>query len=304
MPLEPTTIAPKKSRPFRSAVIRGLGVLIPPLLTVVILLWVINTTWVYVFVPVKTGVREAIVWALSGQILDPKDSHDPKTADAIKKGPYQKASDGRFVPVSVYDKVQNNSDSEPMPQTAKAIYERYVEISFLKPLYAVPCFLAVFILLVYLLGKFMAAGIGGFLVRRFETAIQRLPLVRSVYKATKQVSDFFFSERQIQFTRVVAVEYPRPGMWSVAFVTSEGLSDIRTAANEPVLGVFIPSSPMPLSGYALVVLKREALDLNITIEEAIQYLVSCGLVMPQKDVEQLKKSGDKLVQEAAHKTET
>jgi uncharacterized membrane protein len=77
-------------------------------------------------------------------------------------------------------------------------------------------------------------------------------------------------------------------MWSIAFVTSEGLSDIRAAANDAVLGVFIPSSPMPVSGYALTVLKREAVDLNITIEEAIQYLVSCGLVMPQKDLLRLK----------------
>jgi uncharacterized membrane protein len=86
----------------------------------------------------------------------------------------------------------------------------------------------------------------------------------------------------------VAIEYPRLGMWSIAFVTSDGLGDIRAAANDAVLGVFIPSSPVPMSGYALTVLKREAVDLNITIEEAIQYLVSCGLVMPLKDLQRLK----------------
>ena len=173
----------------------------------------------------------------------------------------------------------------------QGIYQRYVELTYLQPHYAIPCFLAVFILLVYILGKFMAAGIGGFLGDRFDLAIQRLPLVRSVYKAVKQVCDFFFSEKQIQFKRVVAVEFPRPGMWSIAFVTSDGLGDIRAAANDAVLGVFIPSSPMPVSGYSLTVLKREAIDLNITIEEAIQYLVSCGLVMPQKDLERLKATG-------------
>jgi uncharacterized membrane protein len=109
-----------------------------------------------------------------------------------------------------------------------------------------------------------------------------------VYKAVKQVSDFFFSEKQVQFRRVVAVEFPRPGMWSIAFVTSDGLSGIRAAAQEEVLGVFIPSSPMPMSGYSLTVLKRDVVDLNITIEEAIQYLVSCGLVMPQRDLQRMK----------------
>ena len=147
--------------------------------------------------------------------------------------PYQELTDGRFVPLSVYERVQNHNDGDPIPNTAKGIYQRYVEVTYLQPHFAIPCFLAVFILLVYILGKLMAAGIGGFLGRRFELAIHRLPLVRSVYKAVKQVCDFFFSEKQIQFTRVVAVEFPRPGMWSMAFVTSEGLSDIRAPPTMP-----------------------------------------------------------------------
>ena len=288
-PPDPQAASTKKVRTFRSAVIRGLGVLTPPLLTVVIVLWVINTTRNYLLVPVNTGVREAIVWYLSGEIREGLTITDAVKQIATVNGTaYQEMSDGRFVPLSVYERVQNDSDSESIPHTARGIYQRYVEITYLQPHYAIPCFLVIFILLVYLLGKFMAAGIGGFLGDRFDLAIERLPLVRSVYKAVKQVCDFFFSEKQIQFTRVVAVEFPRPGMWSMAFVTSDGLSDIRAAANDAVLGVFIPSSPMPMSGYALTVLRREAVDLNITIEEAIQYLVSCGLVMPQKDLQRLK----------------
>jgi uncharacterized membrane protein len=289
MPPPDSQAVDARVHPFRSAVIRGLGVLTPPLLTVVILLWVINATRVYLLEPVNAGVREALVWCLSGQIREGLTIVDGTKRIAIVDGiPYQELLDGRFVPLSVYERVQNSADNEPIPRTAKGIYERYVEVTYLQPHYAIPCFLAVFILLVYILGKFMAAGIGGFVVNRFELAIHRLPLIRSVYKAVKQVCDFFFSEKQIQFTRVVAVEYPRMGMWSIAFVTSEGLSDIRAAANDAVLGVFIPSSPMPLSGYALTVLKREAVDLNISIEEAIQYLVSCGLVMPQKELQRLK----------------
>lgn len=290
MPLPDSPIIElKKAHPFRSAVIRGLGVLIPPLLTVVILVWVINTTRMYLLEPVNVGAREAMVWYLSGEIRKDLPITDGTRRIAVVDGiPYQELTDGKFVPLSVYERVQNQTDSEPIPTTATGIYQRYVVITYLQPHYAIPCFLAIFILLVYILGKLMAAGIGGFLGRRFERAIHRLPLVRSVYKAVKQVSDFFFSEKQIQFTRVVAVEFPRPGMWSIAFVTSDGLGDIRAAANDAVLGVFIPSSPMPMSGYSLTVLKREAIDLNITIEEALQYLVSCGLVMPQRDLQRLK----------------
>ena len=101
-----------------------------------------------------------------------------------------------------------------------------MQLTYLRPYYAIPCFLAIFVLLLYLLGKFMAAGIGDFFGSRFDAAVHRLPLVRSVYSAVKQVTDFFFSEQTMQFTRVVAVEYPRHGMWSLAFVTSEGLKEV------------------------------------------------------------------------------
>lgn len=275
--------------PFRAAVIRGLAVLVPPLLTVVILVWVVNTTRQYLLEPVNAGAREALVWMLSGEIRENLPLTDPIQRTAVVDGrPYHQTDDGRFVPLAVYERVWKSQGSEPMPHTARAVYERYVEITYLRPYYAIPFFLAIFILLVYLLGKFMAAGIGGFFGERFESAIHRLPLVRSVYSAVKQVTDFFFSEKQMQFTRVVAVEFPRHGMWIMAFVTSEGLVDVRAAANEAVLGVFIPSSPMPMTGYAITVLKREVIDLNITIDQAIQYLVSCGLVIPPNDLARMK----------------
>ena len=85
-----------------------------------------------------------------------------------------------------------------------------------------PFFLLIFTLLLYLLGKFMAAGIGRFFWNIFERGIiDRVPLVRNVYSGVKQVTDFMFNERDFEFTRVVAVEYPRKGIWSIGFVTSE-----------------------------------------------------------------------------------
>jgi uncharacterized membrane protein len=275
--------------PFRAAVLRGLGVLVPPLLTVVILVWVVNTTRQYVLEPVNTGAREAIVWLLSGEIreeLPLVDATKRTTVDGTGR-PYYRLDDGTFVPLTVYDRVRRGLGDEPIPQTGKGVYQRYVELTYLRPYYAIPFFLAVFTLLVYLMGKLMAVGIGGFLGDGLERAIHRLPLIRSVYAAVKQVSDFFLQEKPSQFTRVVAVEYPRLGMWSIAFVTSDGLSAVRAAANEPVLGIFVPTSPMPMTGYALTVLRREIIDLNITVDQAIQFCVSCGLVIPPQDLPRL-----------------
>jgi uncharacterized membrane protein len=274
--------------PFRKAVIRGLGILFPPLLTVIIFLWVINTTWQYVIDPVNTMARQTLV-RLKGDIREDLPLLEPGGRTAVVEGQvYYRLDDDTFVPIEVYELVRKNPASEGLPQSGRAVYGRYVDLQYLRPHYAIPCFLAIFVLLLYILGKFMAAGIGGLFWNRFEGGIHRLPLVRNVYSAVKQVTDFFFSEQQIQFKRVVAVEYPRHGMWSMAFVTSDGLADVRIATNEPVLGVFIPTSPMPMSGYALTVLRREVVDLSMTVDQALQFIVSCGLVIPPQDVERMK----------------
>jgi uncharacterized membrane protein len=117
---------------------------------------------------------------------------------------------------------------------------------------------------------------------QFERVITRLPFVRNVYSSVKQVTDFVFSEREIEYTRVVAVEYPRKGIWQLAFVTGETLLDVSAAANEATLTVFFPCSPMPFTGFTATVKRSETLDLNVTTEQAIQYLVSCGVVSPHK----------------------
>ena len=133
----------------------------------------------------------------------------------------------------------------------------------------------------YFLGKFFAAGIGRWIWRLFEGFIERLPVIRKVYSSVKQVTDYVFDEqRRVGFSRVVAVEYPRQGVWAIAFVTGEGLLDVSAAANEPVLSLLIPTSPVPGTGFTAMARKSEVLDLNMTVDEAIQYIVSCGVVVP------------------------
>jgi uncharacterized membrane protein len=138
----------------------------------------------------------------------------------------------------------------------------------------------VFVLLLYLLGKFLAAGIGRVFWNLFERGIHRLPMVRNVYDSVKQVTDFVFDDREIEYTRVVAVEYPRKGVWSLGFVTGESLADIRSISGEPMLSLMIPSSPMSVTGYTITVAKSETIDLNLTMDQALQFVISCGVVVP------------------------
>lgn len=286
----PPSGRPRTAPTFRGAVLRGMGVVLPPLLTIVIFVWVGNTVQDYVLSPVTAGVREVLV-RLQADIREDLRVTDPVQHTAMTdRGPFYRLDSGQFVPLAVYDVVRRYQGNEPLPANGTAVYRRYVELTYLRPYYTIPFFLSLFILLLYLLGNFIAAGIGNYFWNRFEQGIGRLPLVRNVYAAVKQVSDFFFREQEFQFTRVVAVEYPRHGMWIMAFVTSEGFVDIREAAKEPVLGVFVPTSPMPMAGYALIVLKREVVDLTLTIDQAIQFIVSCGVVIPPQELQEMQRS--------------
>ncbi|HLA85645.1 MAG TPA: DUF502 domain-containing protein [Thermoguttaceae bacterium] len=274
--------------PFRSAVFRGLGVVVPPLLTIVIFFWVAGTINHYVLHPVTVGSRDVLVLALADvRDVVPADGKviDRLAPDADSTNYYYETPDRKYIPYSVFDVVRRHQGTEPLPESAKGIYGRYVELVYLRPYVVVPVFLTVFLLVLYLLGRFMAAGIGRLFVRTFERGIHRLPLVRNVYSSVKQVSDFLFSPRHIEFNRVVAVEYPRMGIWSLGFVTSESMVDIAAAAHEPMLAVLIPTSPMPVTGYTVNVKKSEALDLDLTVDQACQFIISCGVVVPPQQLQ-------------------
>ena len=287
-PVSPQTETPIKALdPFRRAVLRGLGVLLPPLLTIVIFLWVGNTVNTYLLSPLESFTRQLLIRHYRGDIYSQKEVQqneirDGKDANAMR--PYQPMPNELLVPSAYYDYVEEHV-GKPTPQTsADELIRTYVDRRYLPPYIVIPTFLCVFILILYLLGKFLAAGVGRIFWNQFERAINRLPLVRNVYSSVKQVTDFMFSEPRLEYTRVVAVEYPRKGVWTVAFLTGESLLDIRGAANEPVVSVLIPTSPMPFTGFTVTVKKSETIDLNITMEQAFQFIVSCGVVVPPQQL--------------------
>ena len=127
--------------------------------------------------------------------------------------------------------------------------------------------------------------LGGFLGRRFYKRIERaftsLPVFKQVYPYVKQIVDFLLGdEKGYRFNRVVVVEYPRKGIWAVGFATAGTLHAIRNQTGESVT-VFIPSSPTPFTGYTIVVPQRDVIELDITVEETIRYIVSGGVLLPE-----------------------
>ena len=283
MPSDAPSSAPKpKPHPFRRAVIRGFGVVLPPLMTIVIFLWIGSTINHYVLRPAKWMAREALVRVNNETVSVAPGDLAPAgmTALPIK----DERADRQYVPEKVFDTAAENLGDQRMPYEGDAVYRIYTEAKYLQPTVVIPVFTCLFILVLYVLGKTMAAGLGRLAVETGERGIQRIPVIRNVYASVKQVTDFVFSQHSVEYTRVIAVEYPRKGIWSLGMVTGASMGDIRSAANEPLLSVLIPTSPAPFTGFTVTIKKSEAIDLNLTIDQAFQFIVSCGVVVPPHQV--------------------
>jgi len=270
--------------PFRRAVLRGLAILLPPLLTIVIFLWVGNTVANYMLDPMENLARGVLFrYATDIHNVDEFGPPNAQGLTVVDGEQYRATGDGKYVPLRVYQDVRDRLGPDT-PTNAKDIYLSYINQTWLQRQFVIPVFLCVLILVLYLLGKFLAAGVGRFFWTQLERLIHRVPLVRNVYSSVKQVTDFMFTDPDVDYTRVVAVEYPRKGIWTVAFVTGDSMSEIRDAAHEPVMSVLIPTSPMPFTGFTITVKKSETVDLDITIDQAFQFVISCGVVVPPKQI--------------------
>ena len=115
----------------------------------------------------------------------------------------------------------------------------------------------------------------------WKRVLVRVPLVRNVYSTVKQVTDFVLSDREVEFQRVVALEYPARRIVDAGFVTGEGMLDCAAEVREPMLTVLVPTSPVPAGGFTVMVTRKSSvIDLNLTIDQAVQFVVSCGVLIP------------------------
>ena len=272
---------------FRRAVWSGLGVFLPPLLTLAIVLWVANSVRYYLLAPVEN----LAAWLIVESTADVRRVESIPGAGPPRRTfdgkPFRRTSDDAYVPEEVFlTVVVRHGHQRAAEMTARELYFEYVKLRYLNPWLVVPVFLLVLLVLLWFLGRFMAAGLGRFFWESLERVIARVPLVRNVYSSVKQVTDFLLKQREIHYTRVVAVQYPRQGTWSLGFVTGDGLRDVEQATGEPVLALLVPTSPMPLTGYTVVVPASEVVDLNMTVDQALEFLVSCGVVIPPEQLPQ------------------
>jgi uncharacterized membrane protein len=138
------------------------------------------------------------------------------------------------------------------------------------------------LLVIFLTGVVTANIIGQKLVRFWEGILARIPIVKSIYYSVKQVSDTLFSSSGQAFRKVLLVRFPHTEAWSVAFQTGTPSGQISEMLPDEHVSVFIPTAPSPVNGFFFFVKKSETIELDISVDDALKYIVSMGVVPPQR----------------------
>ena len=327
-PVLPASPAGTSRRSATYFFLRGVAITLPPVLTLMILLWAVNGFNTYVIQPINTVVRYALAnWEndirTKDQLVVPPRNFPrleewnrnylvtPAMAEQLGPGqdlphgmtgitpewihekwgrdvfvPMGRASGpSQFVPLADYEFVFKELRPQPLPTTAIGLYMDVASVRNFSSWWLLSALsLSMAIIVMYFIGRFVTARLGKWFVRKLEGVLVRVPLVRNVYSTVKQVTDFVLSEREVEFQRVVAIEYPRAGSWTLGFVTGEGMLDCAAIVREPMVTVLVPTSPVPAGGFTVMVSKSSVIDLNLTIDQAVQFVVSCGVLIPPHQV--------------------
>jgi uncharacterized membrane protein len=161
---------------------------------------------------------------------------------------------------------------------------------------AVALVLAVF--LIGAVGLLARNYFGKRMIEWVDAALLKVPLLNKIYGATKQVNDAFSPSNRTSFRTVVLVEFPRAGMFSMGFVTGEQQGEIQAKSTEPLIGVFIPTTPNPTSGFLVLVPEDKVTKLEMSVADGIKYIISLGSIIPEPVLEfrtELKGAGRRVV---------
>jgi len=134
------------------------------------------------------------------------------------------------------------------------------------------------VVLIFVCGLVAKSYLGYRIVSSGESFVDKIPFVRSIYQSIKQVSDSMFADRRSGFKKVVLVEFPRKGIYTVGFVTGKPSPEIQSKVGQTCISVFLPTTPNPTSGYLVIVPENDLLQVDMTVEEALTYIISVGIV--------------------------
>jgi uncharacterized membrane protein len=255
---------------FKKFFLRGLVILLPSVLT----LWIVVQAYFFVersvAQPINSGVRTAIL-----EIL-------PRVVEDQELPLWFQVTDDQIISRRT-QRLESSLRQLTDEQISAQIRAQNFEDWWNSHWYVRGIGLVVAIILIYLAGRLLGGYIGKRIYVRVERLITRLPVIKQVYPYVKQIVDFLMgSEQKLKFNRVVLIEYPRKGIYTVGLMTGKSMRDIQNAASGDCITVFIPSSPTPFTGYTITVRKEDAIDLPLSVDEALRFIVSGGVLVPER----------------------
>ena len=140
--------------------------------------------------------------------------------------------------------------------------------------------LVIVVVCLTLIGALTAGVLGRVYVRLTDRILARMPVVRGIYAAVKQIFETVLAKQSNSFREVVLVQWPREGMWTIAFVTAEVEGELQRRTGEDTIAVYVPTTPNPTSGYLMFVPRKDVMTLEMSVEDAIKYVISTGIVSP------------------------
>jgi uncharacterized membrane protein len=151
----------------------------------------------------------------------------------------------------------------------------------------------IILLVIIITGGVAANFIGSRLVDIWDALIGRIPLVRSVYMGAKQVMQTLLTPGGQSFRKVLLVEYPRAGMWTLAFQTGDATPEVQKALDgEAMVSLFVPTTPNPTSGFLIMVARKHVIELNMSVDQALKFVISLGVMQPNSNGKKIRESID------------
>jgi uncharacterized membrane protein len=255
---------------FKAYFLRGLAVLLPSILTIWIFVWGYTTINQNISIHINRGLVRIIVLFSEKHI----EVSDTELRNWLLINMPQ-----------LRDNEQELNMRIKLPEVKRKVLIDRFEATWVTGPGSIAGFV-VALVSVCVLGAVLASVVGKTLWRTIEKFIMNTPVLRRVYPYIKQVTDFLLAQEEqhrLPFSRVVAVEYPRKGIWSVGLVTGSGLKKVCDTTRRDLVSVLIPTSPTPFTGFVIMVPRKQTIDLDLKVEQAFRFIISGGVITPDND---------------------
>ena len=282
--------APRKKKPG-GVIVRGVVMVLPIILTVTVLVFLFN----FVANNVTTPINRTIYWCLDSN------GFGWQALDYMGIRPYEtKFLNPDVLQISPVNLREMSKDPESAPFTNALALHREEHEGFFRDFddlainrelvrddikEVVPPWFSILVSIgvVMWVGWVTSGFVGRKFFSMFEKGLQTIPGIRSVYPYSKQFTEFFFGESNLEFDTVVSLPYPSKGLWSIGFVTNHAPRTVSETAGKELVSVFVPSSPMPMTGYTIFVSPDDLIPLPISVDEALRITVSGGVLIPPSE---------------------